>query len=178
MGKRKIGTKNISYGLLVAIVGLVLLLLFSPIVGIRFDTVLSGSMSPALDTGDMVVVTNVAPSELKVGDIIVFYSPITSGLVCHRIIDVEQGSELLFQTKGDNNEDPDPFLISSANVVGKVQADIPSMGYVVQYLRGPFGLLLILSLVLAVIFIPDKEEPKKSENMENCDAKVAVQDKG
>jgi signal peptidase I len=178
MGKRKIGTKHVSYGLLIAIVGFVLFLLFSPMVGIRFDTVLSGSMSPALDTGDMVVVTSVAPTELKVGDIIVFNSPIANGLVCHRIIDVKQDSELVFQTKGDNNEDPDPFLVPSVNVVGKVQVDIPSMGYVVQYLRGPFGLLLILSLLLAVIFIPDKDAAKQSKNMENDNAEVTVQDKG
>ncbi|MDD1748081.1 MAG: signal peptidase I [Methanomassiliicoccales archaeon] len=177
MGKGKIRTKHFSYGLLITMVGFVLLLLFSPVVGIRFDTVLSGSMNPTLETGDMVVVTSVEPSELKVGDIIVFNSPIASGLVCHRIIDVKQDSELVFQTKGDNNEDPDPYLVPSANVVGKVQADIPSMGYVIQYLRGPFGLLLILSLVLAVIFIPDKGGASKTKNMENGNAEVAVQDK-
>jgi len=178
MEKRKARTKHLSYVILFVLVGFILLLAFSPMIGIRFDVVLSGSMSPSLNTGDLVIVTSTSPPDLKEGDIIVFSSPLGSGLVCHRIVKMEQGNEITFQTKGDNNEDPDPFIVPSTSVVGKVQAGVPMMGYVVQYLSGPFGLLLIISLIVATILIPDANLTKSAKIKEDGDADVVAQGKG
>lgn len=177
MEKRKARTKHLSCVILFVLVGFIFLLAFSPMIGIRFDVVLSGSMSPSLNTGDLVIVTSTSPSDLKEGDIIVFSSPLGSGLICHRILKAEQGSEITFQTKGDNNEDPDPFIVPSTSVVGKVQAGVPLMGYVVQYLKGPLGLLLIISLILATILIPDVNSTKSAKIKEDGDADVAAQGK-
>ena len=178
MRNRKAKARQISHILLAVLVGSVLFLALSPVFGIRFDVVLSGSMSPSLNTGDLVLVTEAPPIDLKEGDVIVFDSPLGTGLVCHRIVAVGQGSDITFQTKGDSNEDPDPFLVPSASVMGKVQVVVPWMGYVVQYLRGPFGPLLIMALILATMLIPEKETIKQRSSKENGDAEPAAQDKG
>jgi signal peptidase I len=164
MRRKRIGTKRITYAILGVLIGFVILLAVSPIVGVRFDAILSGSMSPSLDVGDLVVTTSTSPEDLSVGDIIVFHSPVNGNLICHRIISIgQEDGSLVFQTKGDCNEDPDPFMLSSDSIVGKVQVCIPSMGYVVQWLRGPFGILALISLGAAAFLIPDRPEDSKKE---------------
>ncbi|HUL39416.1 MAG TPA: signal peptidase I [Methanomassiliicoccales archaeon] len=171
MRTRKNGTKTVTRALFLVLLSFILLLAFSPAFGIRFDVVLSGSMSPTIRTGDSVIVKSTSPDDLKAGDIIVFKSPLGNGLVCHRIVLVDRTDGLAFQTKGDGNEDPDPFMVRSDDVIGKVQVTIPAMGYVVQYLRGPFGILLLISLALATILIPEKEASEEKKPKENYDAK-------
>lgn len=152
---RKLKTRHVTYAVLAVLVGLVALLATSPLFGVRFDVVLSGSMSPSLNAGDLVVVVPASLDGLKVGDIVVFKSPLGGDQVCHRLIGIEQGSEITFLTKGDNNEDPDPFVLKSQDIVGKVHAGVPFLGYVIQWLRGPFGLLVIIGLLAAALLIPD-----------------------
>jgi signal peptidase len=163
MSKRKIGGKRIGYVLFVALTVLVILISFSPIVGLRFDAVLSGSMSPALNTGDLIIVTATSPENLKVGDIIVFRSQIGDGLVCHRLVTIESDDGLAFQAKGDANEGPDAFMIEPEDIVGKVQTNVPSAGQAVQWLRGPFGLLAIVALAAAALLLPDAERKESGK---------------
>jgi signal peptidase I len=161
---KNIKSKHITYAVLGVLVGFVILLAISPVIGLRFDTILSGSMSPSMNIGDLVVVTPTSPEDLKVGDVIVFHSPNGGGLVCHRIVAIDQGDgSLAFQTKGDANEDPDPLPLDSDSIVGKVQVCIPMMGYVVKWLQGPFGLLMILALGAAALLIPEKPKESKKE---------------
>jgi signal peptidase len=164
MRAKRIKAKHITYAILAVLVGFVVLLAISPITGLRFDAILSGSMSPSMNVGDLVVVTPASANSLKVGDVIVFHSPIGDNLVCHRIIAITQeDGSLVFHTKGDSNEDPDPFTLQASSIVGKVQFCIPSMGYVVQWLRGPFGLLIIIGLGAAALLIPEKPEKNKKK---------------
>jgi signal peptidase I len=165
MAIKRIKAKHITHGILAVLVGFVILLALSPMTGLRFDAILSGSMSPSMNVGDLVVVTPTSADSMKVGDVIIFHSPIGGNLVCHRIIAISQeDGSLVFHTKGDNNEDPDPFNLEASSIVGKVQLCIPSMGYVVQWLRGPFGLLAIIALGAAAFLIPRKPEESKKES--------------
>jgi len=93
--------------------------------------VLSGSMTPIMMPGDMVVVKSVDPNELKVGDVIAFHlsgsKPDT--LITHRIISLEEGTKRFFQTKGDANNAKDGFKVPASNTVGKLVFVIPFVGY-------------------------------------------------
>jgi signal peptidase I len=60
----------------------------------------SGSMWPVLKKGDLVFIQAVAPSDLKVGDIVVYRNRSNNTLTIHRIIRL---SEDTFVTKGDAN---------------------------------------------------------------------------
>ncbi len=62
------------------------------------------SMLPTLYTGDIVVVYKPSPEEIRIGDIIVYKSPMHNKLVIHRIIKIVKcESGYCFITKGDNN---------------------------------------------------------------------------
>ena len=99
--------------------------------------VLSGSMQPLFNPGDMVVVEETGPGSITVGDVIAFHPPDAKDektLVTHRVVDVVvNGSRLYFRTKGDNNEDIDPFLVPAENVVGRAVFSLPYLGYLTRH---------------------------------------------
>jgi signal peptidase len=138
----------------IGVIAVLLIISVLPITGnIKFMTVLSGSMEPAIKTGS-VVMTRPA-SNYNVGDIITFgpYSK-TKPPTTHRIVEVKKANELIsYLTKGDANNAPDAREVSQKDVIGKVMFDVPYFGYVVAFARKPIGFLLILIVpALAIVF--------------------------
>ncbi|MBA7664907.1 Signal peptidase I W [subsurface metagenome] len=125
----------------------------APHFGWSVDTVFSGSMEPQLKVGGVVVTRPVEAGDIKIGDIITFHSPLNEKLTSHRVIAVEDGSPVHFQTKGDTNEDADPFVVPAQNVAGKVCFHVPYLGYAAQFVRSPLGLLLTLCLPGLIIIV-------------------------
>ena len=119
----------------------------------------SGSMEPAIPTGSVIVIYDIQPSDIVEDDIITFSSgnsPVNGEreLTTHRVIDIQSsGENLRFQTKGDNNEDPDPSTISGDQVVGKHAFTIPYLGYLLVELRSTnaFVLLVLIPAVLLIL---------------------------
>lgn len=97
-------------------------------------TVITGSMTPLLDPGDVVIAIKVDPSEIEVGDVIDFLTP---GMrVIHRVIEVQgEGDNTTYVTKGDANPSPDSDPVLAANVRGKMIGSVPYVGRVVLFLR-------------------------------------------
>jgi signal peptidase I len=122
---------------------LVVLMLLAPHFGWRADTVLSGSMEPALPAGCVQVTRPVALEQIQVGDIITFRSPTDGGLMSHRVVEVQGGESYQFRTRGDANEDVDPYLIPGENVVGRMCFKVAHVGRVAEYLKTPLGFILL-----------------------------------
>lgn len=141
--------KAIKY-VAIAFVALVMLLavavLFAPHLGWQVDKVLSGSMSPTLGVGSAAVTRPAEPQAIRLGDIITYRSPRNGELTTHRVVGIEESSPLLFQTRGDANEDPDPYLVPAANIAGKVVFDVPLLGYAADFVRTPLGFILMLGI--------------------------------
>jgi len=137
--------------LVVLLMTTVVLALLAPHFGWRADTVLSGSMEPALPVGCVQVTRPVKPEDIKAGDIITFRSPTNGKLMSHRVIAVQEDRSYEFRTKGDANEDADPYLVPSQNVVGRVCFKVAHMGYVVEYLKSPIGFILLGLVGIALI---------------------------
>lgn len=83
--------------------------------GYSLSFVLTPSMEPAIDAGDLILSRDVDPSDLKVGDIVTFEASIPSGSttrterITHRVVAIDEaGGVLTFTTKGDNN--PSSFV--------------------------------------------------------------------
>ena len=94
-------------------------------------TVISGSMRPTLDVGDVVIVAKVSADTVKPGDIIQFREAERVTTI-HRVVEVQESKgQTVFITQGDANSEPDPNPVLSANVVGKAIFDIPKIGWVV-----------------------------------------------
>ena len=101
--------------------------------------IVSGSMEPALEVGDLALVRLGVPADLPVGSVVAFR--LNSTIVVHRLVGVE-GERLV--TKGDANPEPDPFPVYRRSLLGVVVGRIPRVGLLALALRGglkPFGLL-------------------------------------
>jgi signal peptidase len=121
------------------------------IAGHHLYIVLSGSMSPTINTGSMVVVRPQAADEITVGDIITYRQPGKSTLTIHRVVEVRGEGGLQFITQGDANETIDIEPVLAKNVMGKVVMAIPFMGYVIDFaqtIKGLVSLFIIPGLLI------------------------------
>ena len=111
--------------------------------------VLTGSMSPVIEPGDLIIAMDVDADNLKEGDIITFRAP-QNTLVTHRIIGInEDGS---FVTKGDANNVEDLDLkANSENIVGKYVFRIPKGGYIAKFIQSPIGMILFILIPVGVL---------------------------
>ena len=92
-------------------------------------TVISGSMRPTLDVGDVVIIAKVSADTIKPGDIIQFRE--AKGITTvHRVVEIQEiEGNMLFVTQGDANSKPDANPVIPENVVGKAVFDIPKIGW-------------------------------------------------
>lgn len=122
--------------------------------------IISPSMVPTIKVEDAIIILREEPEQLKVGDIITFNSsdPRYSGLtITHRIVGIEKSKDenLLFRTKGDNNNSEDTALVSSDNIYGRVIMKIPKIGYIQYILTQSYGWLLLVVIPCLGIVIYD-----------------------
>jgi signal peptidase len=108
----------------------------------RTMTMLTGSMSPVIDPGDVTIVTPLPVDQVAVGMIISYHIPIDDHhLVSHRVVSVERGADgtVTVQTKGDANDANDPWQAAlQGDTAYQVRAVIPELGHVIEALRAPF----------------------------------------
>lgn len=122
--------------------------------------VLSGSMVPYFNPGDLLLLERTDPAQVNVGDVIAFHPPNSKDemtFVTHRVVDIiEKNGTLYFRTKGDNNDDEDPFLVPQQNVYGRAVFSIPKLGFLTRHnpnkkIRFLFYVLTILMPGIAVV---------------------------
>ncbi len=143
-----------GFAAVVVLMALAVLTFIAPRFGWRVDVILSGSMEPELKVGSVVITRPLEIGSVNVGDIITFRSPLNGKFTTHRVISVESNPSIVLRTKGDANEDIDPFIVGSQSVVGRVCFDVAYLGYVTQFIKSRPGLLLTLYLPgLIIIFM-------------------------
>ena len=144
--------------ILSAIIFIALLLIISvfPITGnIKTMSVLSGSMEPAIHTGSVIVVKPV--SNYKIGDVISFGKNTKTDIpTTHRIVEVRaQEGQMIYKTKGDANNSEDTSEVLQKDVIGKVYFSIPYLGYIIDFVKKPVGLMVVI-IIPAVIIVYDE----------------------
>jgi signal peptidase I len=140
----------ILIAMIIGIIPIIFLIMLLSSGSLYLLTVLSGSMSPAINTGDMIIISKVNPNKIEIGDIISFQKQGTM-LFTHRVVGIEDG--LRFITKGDANNVPDSGFAAAKDIVGKVVVTLPKIGYLRDFVRSPLGfaLLIIIPGVLIVV---------------------------
>ena len=93
---------------------------------------MSNSMVPYFTRGYVVIVKKLNKDEIKklqVGDILEYQ--LDKSMILHRIKEIETDSEgnMLFTTKGDNNDFPDVEKVKEEQIVGIIKFKIPYLGY-------------------------------------------------
>lgn len=127
-------------------------LALSQFLGVRFFSVLSGSMEPEIPVGSFVIV---APENLagnpQSGDIVSYVADENLTVVTHRVVQNNPQSETLI-TQGDANEVSDPPVLK-ANVVGKVVFSLPVVGYAFVYLTTTTGKIIAVTTIVVLYLL-------------------------
>ncbi|MFP3460537.1 signal peptidase I [Arthrobacter globiformis] len=162
--------------LLAAAVATFLFLAVGPgFLGYQASIVLTGSMAPTINPGDVVVTVPSPVSSLKTGDIITYRIPVQDRRVeTHRIVELTRdGGSTTVRTKGDANHDAAPWLATfEGSTVDIHAATVPYFGTAVQALREPAVLMaltygvpgMLVFMMLARIWRkgPDAADESKS----------------
>lgn len=120
--------------------------------------VLSGSMQPTMEAGDVIIVDDVDMDAIERGDIVSFRDE-SGSVTTHRVVDIVHDGTTRLRTKGDNNEEPDQGLIQESALVGRVMTVgetplvIPYVGLAVEAARTDLGIYAMLFVPLTLLLL-------------------------
>lgn len=118
------------------------------IFGYQVKTVLSGSMEPTFMTGSVIAVKPLNQEESKslAKDDIITFQTADDMLITHRVMDVvKSGDQVMYETKGDNNNAPDLDLVLSDNVRGQyANFTVPYIGYFFNFSQSKAGSAILM----------------------------------
>lgn len=96
--------------------------------------IVSGSMVPTMNIGDIVIVKEIVADEAQLGDIIMF--SMGNMKVTHRVVDIkDKEGKRTFITQGDAYDSPDADPVKAEEVKGKVVKVIPKLGCLTILMR-------------------------------------------
>lgn len=135
-----------------------------------FYVVSSGSMIPALNINDVLIVKDGNSNSfdsLKIGDVIVFHAAAEDRVIVHRVAEIQTGShgERIITTKGDANDASIPGVdnpIRVSQYIGKVVYVIPGLGLITKVISPPVN-YIIIAVILAVLFVNRMGRRKDAE---------------
>ena len=128
----------------------------SRIAGFTPLVVLSDSMAPTFNAGDLIIIKACDPSKLVEGDIITFHTIIENAyaLNTHRINSIDDSNGYrTYTTKGDNNAIADTRMISDGDIVGKYVTRLPILGRIIHFLSSATGFLLVIVVPMLLFFV-------------------------
>lgn len=130
----------------------------------RFVPVLSNSMAPEMPKGSLAVMDSVPRASIAVGDVVVFTAPDGSHRrVIHRVqhlygpdeasrINGWSADRAFLLTKGDNNPQADPWLLTLGDdVLWKQSTVIPALGWPAIWLADPTARVIAFMLGGALV---------------------------
>lgn len=131
--------------------------------GYSTAVVVTGSMADTININDLVLVKSF--EDYEINDIIMFSK--NNNFVTHRIVDETENG---FITKGDANNAEDEWIVKPNEIVGKSIAVVPKIGFALDFLKTPSGLISILLvgflLIEGPLFIEDIKKKRREEKEE------------
>jgi len=139
--KRKFRTRRSSSRsgwTLTAIFAVIIIFFSYGYLGVEPTVIYSNSMFPEYDVGDIVIIDDVDPADIEIGDVIQYIRE-DKAIILHRVIEIEQDENgVYFITKGDANNDADTSPVLHQNVLGKAVFKIPELGWIQIYFKSLF----------------------------------------
>lgn len=128
--------------------------------GYEAFVIVSKSMEPQINIGDIVIIKYLPEEVIKVGDIITFEK--NNEYITHRIVKIENnGNKKLYTTKGDNNKVNDIEKIEYSQIKGIKVGKIPFIGKLILKVANQKNILIILIIVILLYRRAKKIDEKK-----------------
>ena len=151
-----------------------------PSVGGKFPMiVLTDSMYPVIESGDLIICNTAEAEEISVGEVISFYDPMGSGtsVVTHRVLEVmNEGGEISFRTKGDNNNAEDTVAVPAENLIGIYKSRIPKVGHVAMFMQTTPGLIVCCVCPILLLVGYDVLRRRKLEKSQKQDTDALLKE--
>ncbi|MCF7820218.1 MAG: signal peptidase I [Candidatus Pacebacteria bacterium] len=125
---------------------------FNIIKGYKTFLVQSGSMEPAIMTGDVILIKQ--QKDYLINDVVTF-SNNSGRVVTHRIQEIDKSGEKKYFTKGDANKTGDEDHIVKEQIMGKAILVVPRLGYLLSFAKTLNGLIILL-IIPAFIYVLDE----------------------
>ena len=117
--------------------------------------VLTDSMYPVIESGDLIICHTAEPEEIRVGDVIAFFDPAGNGttIVSHRVTEVtEKDGKIAWRTKGDNNNTEDRLAVREDKLVAVYEGTrLRGFGNVALFMQTTPGLIVCVVLPLMLL---------------------------
>lgn len=141
--------------------------------------VLTESMDPDIKAGDLIITKSIDKSEIEVGMTVSFFDPNSDSgaVVTHQIIEkiIEEG-QVLYRTKGINNNISDRELVPEDNVIGEYTGTrFAGLGSIVLFAQSTWGLVICILIIVILfgIFILSSYLGNKKRSTESTDNSLA-----
>ena len=125
----------------------------------RLFTVVSGSMAPEYEIGDVLLAQEREPSKIKVGDNISYLG--TKGnfkdkVVTHQVVEIEEDKDgnLLFHTKGIANASEDP-IVKPEQIYGVIVHEAKILSAIYSVVAKPTGMFIFV--IIPVFYVIGSE---------------------
>ena len=141
--------------------------------------VLTDSMYPVIESGDLIICHTAEPEEIAVGDVIAFFDPAGNGssIVTHRVIEVtEQNGAPAWRTKGDNNNTEDRLSVPADKLVAVYEGTrLAGFGNVALFMQTTPGLIVcvVCPILLLVGYDMIRRRQYEKANKKDTDALMA-----
>lgn len=145
--------KILISSVVVCILTFLLMIVYIPkFMGYKSFYIESGSMSPSITQGSMVLEKKVEFEDIAEGDILTFKNDTGTEYFTHRVVSIDTANKMLV-TKGDANEDVDPGETNYYFVEGRVDFSVPLVGYLMSFLNSTTGKIVVAAIYIAWIAI-------------------------
>jgi signal peptidase len=141
----------------------------------RMFTVISGSMRPVYNVGDVLVSKEVDPSKIKVGDTISYEGKkggFKDKVITHEVVGIskDENGKYIFRTKGRANLVEDP-PVSEDQLYGVVIYKTKMLSMIYKLIDTNFGFYMFIIIPLLFVIaseivatLLDREEKRRSKN--------------
>ena len=141
--------------------------------------VLTDSMFPEIQSGDLIICRTAEPENIQVGDVIAFFDPAGNGssIVTHRVTEVtEQDGSLLWKTKGDANNADDAVPVPADKLVGVYGRRIPGLGHAVMFMQTTAGLIICVVCPILLLVGWDILRRRRYEKRKQADTDALMRE--
>lgn len=132
--------------------------------GYKNFIILSGSMEPTLNIGDVIFIKET--EKIEENDIVSFNE--NGNVITHRVVEIIEQDELdiqngkeLYKTKGDANESEDQNLVAKEDIEGVYCFKIPKIGVIITFLQSKVGIVVFLGVLLILYICMSRANSKK-----------------
>lgn len=141
--------------------------------------VLTDSMYPKIQSGDLIFCHKEEPENISEGDVIAFFDPAGNGtsIVAHSVADVtEVDGQTAWITRGIANNVDDAVPVPADKLVGVYRTRIPGLGNAVMFMQSTAGMIVCVVCPILLLIVWDILRRRRYEKRKKADTDALLRE--